>query len=65
MDLYRLAGEEEFELIGGPNYLDRGGVCLIEWSQRLESSFWGPEVLSLELDFHDPGRTVRWQGKLP
>lgn len=35
MDLYRLSGEEEFELIGGWEYFRRGGVCLIEWAERL------------------------------
>ena len=65
MDLYRLSGEEEFELIGGPDYLDRGGICLIEWGQRLERSFWGAEVLTIELDFYEQGRVVRWQGDRP
>ncbi|NNM68072.1 MAG: tRNA (adenosine(37)-N6)-threonylcarbamoyltransferase complex ATPase subunit type 1 TsaE [Spirochaetales bacterium] len=65
MDLYRLGGEEEFELIGGPEYLDCGGICLIEWGQRLGRSFWGPEVLTIELDFQERGRIVRWQGARP
>ena len=33
-DLYRLGGEEELFDIGWEEYLDRGGVCAVEWSER-------------------------------
>lgn len=33
-DLYRLGGEEELFDIGWEDYLDRGGVCAVEWSER-------------------------------
>lgn len=32
-DLYRLASPEELFDIGFEDYLDRGGVCCVEWSQ--------------------------------
>ncbi len=35
MDAYRLEDEDEFEAIGGCEYLDGDGVCLIEWSDRI------------------------------
>ena len=32
-DLYRLGGEEELWDIGWEDYLARGGVCAVEWSE--------------------------------
>lgn len=34
-DLYRLKGIEEFRSLGFEEYFDAGGVCLIEWSERI------------------------------
>lgn len=39
MDLYRISSEEEFENMGGYEYFDGNGVCLVEWSVRLGASF--------------------------
>lgn len=36
MDAYRLAGEEEFDFLDARRYLYGDGVCLIEWSERVE-----------------------------
>lgn len=33
-DLYRLSSPEELYDIGWDDYLDRGGVCAVEWSER-------------------------------
>ena len=33
-DLYRLGGEDELFDIGWEDYLGRGGVCAVEWSER-------------------------------
>ena len=33
-DLYRLGGEDELFDIGWEDYLDRGGVCAVEWSEQ-------------------------------
>ncbi len=33
-DLYRLEGEEDLFSIGWEDYLDRNGVCAVEWSER-------------------------------
>ncbi len=35
MDLYRLAPGADWEEIGLGHYLEGGGVCLIEWPERL------------------------------
>jgi tRNA threonylcarbamoyladenosine biosynthesis protein TsaE len=34
-DVYRLGSEEEFEALGPGDYFDAGGVCLIEWADRV------------------------------
>lgn len=34
-DMYRLAGAEELYNIGWEDYLSRGGVCAVEWSERV------------------------------
>ena len=37
LDLYRLSGEDEFESMGGEDFLYReDGVTLIEWSEKIE-----------------------------
>ncbi len=35
LDLYRLGGEDELYEIGFDDYLERGGVTVIEWPDRL------------------------------
>jgi tRNA threonylcarbamoyladenosine biosynthesis protein TsaE len=35
MDLYRLQGEEEFEQIGGEEYLYSDGITVIEWAEKI------------------------------
>ncbi len=36
MDLYRISGTEEFEMIGGEEMLYSDGVALVEWSEKIE-----------------------------
>ncbi len=36
-DLYRLKGEEDFLGLGFEEYLDAGGICAIEWPERIPS----------------------------
>ena len=36
-DMYRLGSEDELFDIGWEDYLDRGGVCAVEWSENV----WG------------------------
>ena len=37
-DMYRLEGENELFEIGWDDYLERGGVCAIEWSEKIQNS---------------------------
>ena len=38
-DLYRLGSAEELYDIGWEDYLARGGVCAVEWSEHAEGAF--------------------------
>ncbi len=35
-DLYRLSGPDDLFDIGWEDYLQRGGICAVEWSERAE-----------------------------
>ncbi len=37
LDLYRLSGEDEFESMGGEDFLYSDGITLIEWSEKIEN----------------------------
>jgi len=50
MDLYRLSGPEEFELIGGFDAMNNLSVCVIEWVERLDGCLpEGSWLLTLSL----------------
>lgn len=36
MDLYRLETAEDFQMIGGEEMLYSNGICLIEWSEKIQ-----------------------------
>ena len=36
LDLYRLSGEDEFESMGGEEFLYPDGITLIDWSEKIE-----------------------------
>lgn len=38
-DVYRIVDPEEMYEIGYEEYLDRGGVCIVEWSELIEELF--------------------------
>jgi tRNA threonylcarbamoyladenosine biosynthesis protein TsaE len=38
IDAYRLSGEDDFEALGGRDLLYGGGICLIEWSERIRGA---------------------------
>ena len=47
-DMYRLSGSEELFEIGWEDYLDRGGVCAVEWSENVEDAF-PPDIIKVEI----------------
>ena len=38
-DMYRLASSDELFDIGWEDYLERGGVCAVEWSENVRDAF--------------------------
>lgn len=48
-DMYRLNDADELFEIGWEDYLARGAVCAVEWSEKIEDAFFGDEtVLRIE-----------------
>ena len=43
-DMYRLGSADELFDIGWEDYLNRGGVCAVEWSENVEDAFDGSEI---------------------
>ena len=59
-DLYRLGGAEELFEIGWEDYLLRGGVCAVEWSERASELLDGQEIrVDLRHGAHDEQRRIR------
>ena len=44
-DMYRLASGDELFDIGWEDYLARGAVCAVEWSENVEDAFTGEEII--------------------
>ena len=66
-DLYRLGDEEELLDIGWEDYLARGGVCAVEWSERF-SSLLPDQAIPVVLRRHpeeDGWRIITIGGKKP
>lgn len=43
-DMYRLSSADELFDIGWEDYLSRGGVCVVEWSENVPGAFDGTET---------------------
>ena len=43
-DMYRLSSSDELFEIGWEDYLGRGGVCVVEWSENVSDAFDGTEI---------------------
>jgi len=48
-DMYRLGSENELFDIGWDDYLERGGVCAVEWSENVEKAF-SPDTIRVKID---------------
>ena len=44
-DMYRLGSADELFDIGWGDYLRRGAVCAVEWSEKVEDAFFGDEIV--------------------
>ena len=53
-DMYRITDEDELWSMGFYDYLDRQGVCLVEWSENIPYAL-PAQYLRLEIVKDDPG----------
>lgn len=44
-DMYRLSSSDELFDIGWEDYLARGAVCAVEWSENVDDAFFGDETV--------------------
>ena len=47
-DMYRLASSDDLWDIGWEDYLERGGVCAVEWSENVEDALEGAVSVTIE-----------------
>ena len=47
-DMYRLHSSDELFDIGWDDYLDRGGVCAVEWSENVEDALENAITVAIE-----------------
>ena len=57
-DMYRLPDADALFDIGWEDYLDRGGVCAVEWSEQVEEAL-PPETIWVTLSRGQEGDTAR------
>ena len=48
-DMYRLGGEDELFDIGWEDYLTRGGVCAVEWSENVTEAMEGAVSVTIDV----------------
>lgn len=64
-DLYRLGSADELYEIGFDDYLTRGGICMIEWSENAEGDIAFTHYMEIERGDEDESlRTVTiWEAE--
>ena len=61
-DMYRLASSEELFDIGWEDYLDRGGILAVEWSERISDALENPVCISIERAGGENDRRITIEG---
>ena len=60
-DMYRLHSSDELFDIGWEDYLERGGVCAVEWSENVSDAMEGALTVRIEKT-GDTSRTITLEG---
>ena len=47
-DMYRLASSDDLWDIGWEDYLERGGICAVEWSENVDDAMEGAVSITIE-----------------
>jgi len=63
-DMYRLRSSEDLWDIGWEDYLDRGGVCAVEWSENVEDALEGALTVTIE-KLGEDSRRITIEGREP
>jgi tRNA threonylcarbamoyladenosine biosynthesis protein TsaE len=61
-DMYRLGSADELFDIGWEDYLGRGGVCAVEWSENVADAFEGDEYQVRFEKTSETGRKITIEG---
>lgn len=60
-DMYRLSCADDLFDIGWEDYLERGGICAVEWSERVEDALESPIRVTISRSGEDT-RTITVEG---
>ena len=47
-DMYRLGSSDDLWDIGWEDYLERGGICAVEWSENVDDAMENPILVTIE-----------------
>lgn len=61
-DMYRLSSADELFDIGWEDYLSRGAVCAVEWSENVQDAFFGDEITVRIEKLSDTDRKITVEG---
>ena len=61
-DMYRLSVADELFEIGWEDYLRRGAVCAVEWSEKVRDAFFGDEITVTIEKLGDTERKITIEG---
>lgn len=61
-DMYRLNDADELFEIGWEDYLNRGAVCAVEWSENVRDAFFGDEIVVTIEKLGDTRRQITIEG---
>ena len=62
-DMYRLRSSEDLFDIGWEDYMERGGVCAVEWSENVEDAMENAVFVTIEKTGED-SRRITIEGDL-
>ena len=60
-DMYRLSSADDLFDIGWEDYLDRGGVCAVEWSENVIDAMEGAVTVTID-KLGDTSRRINLEG---
>ena len=62
LDIYRLSGDDEFESMGGEEFLYPDGITLIEWSEKIDDMLPDNTIYITVTINDDLSRTIEIEG---